>query len=335
MKTYKTALIGCGQMGAVHMEHIYYKENIEISCVCDTNPKRAAEFMRRYGARRIETDPKKCIEDADIVIIATYPSSHLSLLRLCLNEGKHVICEKPIAQNREDGEEFVELVKAHPECKVLVGYILRHNHTYKKAAQMIRSGAIGKPVIMRMAQNHHTMDWARYLRLIKESSPVIDCGVHYMDVMQWFTGERIEEVSAIGARTEADVPPGRYNYGLVTVKMSGGSIGYYEAGWSNTMSSENLKEFIGPKGRIRITYQKDRVQNSEEGDLIEYYKYPEKEYISINVNCDRKPAGEQLDYLIEMIEHDIPAVPQMDEVAQSFKAVLDADECIRRIPVCK
>ena len=200
---------------------------------------------------------------------------------------------------------------------------------------MIRSGALGKPIIMRMAQNHHTMDWARYLRLINESSPVIDCGVHYMDVMQWFTGERIEEVSAIGARTEADVPPGRYNYGLVTVKMSGGSIGYYEAGWSNTMSSENLKEFIGPKGRIRITYQKDRVQNSEEGDLIEYYKYPEKEYISINVNCDRKPAGEQLDYLIEMIEHDIPAVPQMDEVAQSFKAVLDADECIRRIPMCK
>ena len=331
MKTYGVALIGCGKMGAVHMEHIYRKENISIRCVCDTNPERAESFRRIYGAERAETDPNKCIEssDTDIVIISTYPSSHTALLKKCLEQGKHVLCEKPIAASREDGEEFIRLVKVHPECKVLVGYILRHNHTYKKVAEMIQSGAIGSPIIIRMAQNHHTMDWERYLHLINETSPIIDCGVHYLDVMQWFTGEKITDISGIGARTEPSLPDGKYNYGLITVHLDGGSVGYYEAGWANTMSSGNLKEFVGPKGRIRITYQRDRFSDSEEGDLIEYYKYPEKEYQIINVSCDRKPSGEQLDYLINMIENDVAPMPTIDEVSESFNAALDADRYIR------
>lgn len=129
---------------------------------------------------------------------------------------------------------------------------------------MIQSGAIGKPIVMRMAQNHHTMDWQKYLNLICETSPIVDCGVHYLDVMRWFTGAEITDVSGIGLKTESDVPDGKYNYGLMTVKMSDGSIAYYEAGWGNTMAADNLKEFVGPKGRIRITYQMARHENQEE-----------------------------------------------------------------------
>ena len=58
---------------------------------------------------------------------------------------------------------------------------------------MIRSGAIGSPIIMRMSQNHHTMDWQKYLNLICETSPILDCGVHYLDVMRWFTVAEIKK----------------------------------------------------------------------------------------------------------------------------------------------
>lgn len=332
MKQYGIALIGCGQMGAVHMEHIYYKENVSVKCVCDMNEERAAEFKRRFGAERTETDAAAAIgaEDVDIVIIATYPSTHLEILKLCIENKKHVICEKPIATNREDGLEFVRLVKENPDCKVLVGHILRHNTTYKKVAEMLQNGAIGKPMVIRMAQNHHTMNWKRYLALIEETSPIIDCGVHYMDVMQWFTGAKIVGVNGIGARTEPDVPEGKYNYGLVTVSLSDGSVGYYEAGWSNTMSSDNLKEFVGPKGSIKIVYRKDRQTHQEEGDLIEYYKYPEKRYEIINVESERKPTDVQFDCLIDMIENNSPAVPDIDEVLSSFEVTLKADEYIKQ-----
>lgn len=330
-KVYGIALIGCGQMGAVHLEHIYFKDNVDVKCVCDLNIDKAEVFKRRFGAARVETDLRRCISapDVDIVIIATYPSTHLDILKICMEFKKHVICEKPIAVNRADGEEFVRLVKENPDCKVLIGHILRHNRTYQIVADMIRSGAIGSPMIMRMAQNHHTMNWERYLALIKETSPIIDCGVHYMDVMQWFSGEKIVSVSGIGQRTEADVPADKYNYGLITVKMSGGSVGYYEAGWSNTMSSDNLKEFIGPKGSIKIIYRKDRQTHQEEGDLIEYYKYPEKKYEIINVESERKPTDLQFDCLVDMIEKGTDAVPTIDEVFSSFDITLRADDYIR------
>ena len=309
-KVYGVALIGCGQMGAVHLENIYYKENVRVRCVCDINEEKARVFMKKYNAERVETDIDRCLSDdgVDIVICATYPSTHLEIVRKCLEQKKHVICEKPITTNLADGEEFVRLVKSHPESKVLIGHILRHNHTYQTVAKMIRDGAIGHPVVMRMAQNHHTMNWQRYLELIRETSPIIDCGVHYIDVMQWFTGEKITRVNGIGQRTEPDVPKDKYNYGLITVRLSGGSVGYYEAGWSNTMSSDNLKEFVGPRGSIKIIYRKDRQTHQEEGDLIEYYKYPEKTYEMINIEGKRKPTDSQFDYLVRMIEEGIEAL---------------------------
>lgn len=331
-KIYNVAVIGCGHMGTVHLDHIYYKENVNISYLCDKNADTANSLRKKYGAGKIETDPEKCISDpsVDIVIIATYPSSHLELLKLCLRHKKHVICEKPITQNLETGMEFCRLVKENPDCKVLIGHILRHNKTYRKVAEMIRGGAIGSPVLMRMTQNHHTLLWERYKHLIDETSPIIDCGVHYLDVAQWFTGEKITEVNAFGTCTEPDLNPGKYNYGMIHAKMSGGSTAFYEAGWGNTIASNNTKEFIGPKGRIRLIFQKDRFSNQEEGDLIEYYKYPENEYVSINLISERQPTDGQFDYLISMIEEDLPSVPTIDEVFESFRLTLEADRQIRK-----
>ena len=331
MKRYNVALVGCGSMGAAHLDDIFRRDHVKIKCVCDLDEERAINFLRKYNAECYQTDYKEVVrmEDVDIVIISTYPSSHLAILKECLENGKHVLCEKPIANNIENGKAIIELIKSHPECKVLVGYILRHNKTYQKVSEMIKSGAIGFPIVMRMTQNHHTMNWHKYLNLICDTSPILDCGVHYIDVMRWFTGAEITEVSGIGMRTENDVPMGKYNYGLMTARLSDGSVAYYEAGWGNTIAADNLKEFVGPKGRIKIVYQMFRPSNQEEGDLIEYYTYPEKKYETINILCSRKPTGDQLDHLIGMIEGKMEANPSIEDVWESFQWAARADEIIK------
>lgn len=331
-KKYRIALIGCGSMGAAHLDDICQMSHIELSCVCDINLERAQSFARQYHASSYETNWRKVVasDNVDIVIICTYPSTHLEILEECIHYGKHVLCEKPVTQDIESGEKFFELVRSNPQIKVLVGYILRHNKTYQKVAEMIQSGAIGFPIVMRMTQNHHTMDWQKYFNLICETSPIVDCGVHYLDVMRWFTGAEIREVNGIGLKTEADIPNGKYNYGLMTVRMSDGSMGYYEAGWGNTVAAENLKEFIGPKGRIRITLQMSRATNQEEGDLIEYYTYPEEKYETINLLCKRKPTGDQLNALISMIEGKDDVKPTIEDVQKSFLWANKADEIIKK-----
>jgi predicted dehydrogenase len=317
-------------MGEAHLKDIYYRENINIVGVVDLNEVKAKSFMRKYNAKSWSIDYKEYLLDptVDIVIIATYPSSHLQILKDCIEAGKHVLCEKPITDNLEDGKEFLRIVK-QARTKVLIGYILRHNSSYIKIADMIHKDAIGSPIVMRMVQNHHTMDWLKYLKLIKDTSPIVDCGVHYIDVMSWFSNADIVSVSGVSLRTESDVPEDKYNYGILTAKLSDGSAAYYEAGWGNTVSSSNVKEFIGPKGRISLTYRKDRNHNQEEGDLIEYYRYPEKTYDTINIPSNRKPTWRQLSYLIDMIEKDIPAVPSIDQVYKSFYIAMKADEAVK------
>ncbi len=331
-KNYKVALIGCGLMGAAHLDDIYCNENITVAYVCDLDISKANDFKKRYNAKEAITDYNIALKDpeVDIVIIATYAATHYQILSDCIKHGKHVLCEKPFSTDMESAKKMVDLVKSNPQIKVHFGYILRHNKTYQKVAEMIKSGAIGKPIVMRMVQNHHAKDWQRYLNLLSENSPLIDCGVHYIDVMRWFTDAEVTDINAIGAKTESDVPDGMYNYGLMTVKMSDGSIAYYEAGWSNTISADNLKEFVGPKGRIRIILQDARYEHREEGDLIEYYTYPDKKYEIINCLCKRKPTGAQLEDLIDMIETNSSGSPTIDDAWESFRVANLADEKARK-----
>ncbi len=331
-KVYNVALIGCGHMGQAHIEEIYSKDNVRFTYACDMHIARAIAFQKKYGVEKVTTDYLECVSspDVDVVIVATLPSSHLEILKACVQYDKHVLCEKPVTNTRETGIEFAKIVEDNPQIKVLVGHILRYNTTYQKVAELIQSGAIGSPIVFRMSQNHHTMNWDKYLAMLNDVSPLLDCGVHYVDAIKWFTGAKVEAIQAIGMRSEQDVPEGQYNYGLITLRLSDGSTGYYEAGYSNTLSAQNVKEFSGPKGRITLTFAKDRMSHQEEGDLIEYYQYPEKEYKIINVPCKRKPTDAQFDHLIEMIEEDVVAVPSMKEVLDAFDVVLKADEIIKK-----
>lgn len=124
-----------------------------------------------------------------------------------------------------------------------------------------------------------------------------------------------------------DVSEGRYEAFCAYAKIDS-SIGYYEAGWSNTIAADNVKEFVGPRGRIRIILQNARHENQEECDLIEYYTYPEKVYHTINVLCKRKPTDDQMDALIDMIENNTNGSPTIDDVWKSFQTVLEADRKI-------
>lgn len=332
MSVYNVGLIGCGYMGQAHLTDCSSQENIRIYAVCDHNQQRADDAAEQYHPEKVYYDAAELIDDpqVEIVIIATYPSSHLPLLKMCLAKGKHVLCEKPITSDLESGREFMNLVKENPQCKVLVGHILRHNDTYVKVKEMIDEGLIGKPLIMRMVQNHNTLyDWEKHRALIEETSPIIDCGVHYVDVMRWFTGEEIVSIDGVGTVTEPGLSEDKYNYGILHATLSGGSVGFYEAGWGSSIQTDNFKEFVGPLGRIQITYQKERPSNRQAGNLVSIYKYGDgtTEYIDIPFHV--KPTGLQMEYLIEMIEKDVPSNPTIEDVFRSFEVVCEADRKIR------
>ncbi len=328
MKTYGILLIGCGHIGMQHLLDIYYRDGVRIEAVVDVNPAAAENAAKRCGALHWGTDYREFLESdqVDIVIIATYTDTHLPILRECLASGKHVLCEKPIGGTVAQGAEFVEEVKKAKQ-KVLIGHILRHNASYRKIRELIQSGIIGQVRLARMAQNHHTVaDWDRHRRLLDDCSPAVDCGVHYFDVIQWFTGSKITEITAFGASTKDGLP--RDNFNMVTFRLADGCAGYYEVGWGKNIRTSNLKEFIGTKGRITLEMVIHRGEDGEEGDRITVYHEDTETYETVNVKAVYKDMYGQLRELMEMIEKDLPGNPTIDEVWSAFRVAQAAQESL-------
>lgn len=331
-KVYGVMLIGCGHIGMQHLDDIYYRDNVRVIACVDFNPETARVCARRYGGGEAAygTDYRPFLErdDIDIVIIATYAETHLPIMKDCVAAGKHVLCEKPIAPTVAEAEEFLRIAKASGS-KVLIAHILRHNKTYQRAAEMIRSGMIGDIRLIRMVQNHHIMNKARYMRLLEDCPPIVDCGVHYVDVIRWFTGLEVEQISGMGAIVSRVVPENTYDYGMIIMKLSNGASAYYEAGWTDTTASENLKEFVGTDGRIKIILAEYRSANKEEGDLIEYYDKRTDTYNTINIPSKYKDMYAQFSTLVDMIEHDTEGSPTLDDAMEAFRIVMKCDSIIR------
>lgn len=326
---YNLGVIGCGYMGNEHLQNARKCPKINIYAVCDIDKALVQRQAAKYKAKAYY-DAKQLIEDKniDIVVIATYPSSHLKLLELCLKNKKHVLCEKPISNNAKDAQKFRRLVEDYPSLKVAVGYILRHNSTFIKIKEMV--GDLGKPLIMRWTHNQNSPSRQKALsNLLNEVSPIVDCGVHYIDLMRWLTGEEVTEIDSFGALTNKSLPKNSYNYGMITLNLSGGSVGFYETGWSKSFDNANTKEIVGPNGRIKLTYKSQRGFMGFRGNLITHYDAIGEKTTKYNIPFKNKPTKRQLEHLIKMIEEDAPANPSVEDIVASFEVACKADEIIK------
>jgi predicted dehydrogenase len=189
----------------------------------------------------------------DVVCISTYSETHAEYAVAAFEAGAHVFLEKPVADNIADCERVIASARQHKRALV-VGYILNVHPSWQQFTAIART--LGKPLVMRMNLNQQSAGdkWNTHKNLLKSTSPIVDCGVHYVDVMCRMTGSRPVSVNGIGARLADDITPGQINYGHLQVTFEDGSIGWYEAGWGPMMSETAffVKDVIGPKGSVSI-----------------------------------------------------------------------------------
>ena len=139
--------------------------------------------------------------------------------------------------------------------KLVVGYILRVHPAWEKFVDLARG--LGKPLVMRMNLNQQSSgdQWYTHKQLMNSMSPIVDCGVHYVDIMCLMTRSIPVSVSAIGARLSEEIDKEMYNYGQLQVRFEDGSVGWYEAAWGPMISETSffIKDVMGPGGCVSIT----------------------------------------------------------------------------------
>ena len=346
----RVLVVGCGNMGASHARAYHRMPEFEVAGVVSrgalSRGALAAELggvpqFGGYEEALLATRP-------DVVSINTYPETHGPYARAALAAGCHVFCEKPLATTVAEAQSIVDAARARGR-KLVVGYILRVHPAWARFVEIART--LGKPLVMRMNLNQqsHGATWATHLNLMRSMSPIVDCGVHYVDVMCQMTGARPVRVSAIGARLTEELPPGMYNYGQLQVVFDDGSVGWYEAGWGPMMSEEAffVKDVVGPKGCVSIVKDPSGVPSAGSDDVDSHTKTNwlrvhhaaldaagafsrRDELLSTEDEpghqelCDREQA-----FLLRAIREDLDLSDHMADAVNSLRIVLAADESFR------
>ncbi len=256
-KKLRVLVVGCGHMGTSHAR-AYHRMADDFEIVglvargAGSRQKLNTEFGGRYAEFADYTDALARTKP-DAVCISTYSETHAAYATAAFEAGAHVFLEKPVADNIADCERVIATARRLNK-KLIVGYILHVHPSWKKFTELART--LGKPLVMRMNLNQQSSgaNWETHKNLLRSTSPIVDCGVHYVDVMCRMTGARPVSVNGIGARLADDITPSQINYGHLQVTFDDGSIGWYEAGWGPMMSETAffVKDVIGPKGCVSI-----------------------------------------------------------------------------------
>ena len=248
----RVLVVGVGNMGASHARAYQAIDGFEICGLMSRSITRQDLPEDLDGLPRFEDLGRALLEARpDAVSINSYPDTHASYAIRAMEAGCHVFVEKPIATTVEDARRVVECAERTGR-KLVIGYILRVHPAWQ---ELIRLGrGLGKPLVMRMNLNQQSTAgaWRTHKALMQSLTPIVDCGVHYVDVMCQLTGARPVRVHGIGARLSDEVAV--QNYGHLHVVFEDGSVGWYEAGWG-PMASEVayfVKDVWGPEGSVSI-----------------------------------------------------------------------------------
>ena len=256
-KKLRVLVVGCGHMGTSHAR-AYHRmaDDFEIVGLVARGAASRLKLNVEFGGRYAEfADYGEALARTkpDAVCISTYSETHAAYAIAAFEAGAHVFLEKPVADTIADCERVVATARRLGR-KLVVGYILHVHPSWQKFTALART--LGKPLVMRMNLNQQSSgaNWETHKNLLRSTSPIVDCGVHYVDVMCRMTGARPVSVNGIGARLADDIAPGQINYGHLQVTFDDGSIGWYEAGWGPMMSETAffVKDVIGPKGCVSI-----------------------------------------------------------------------------------
>ncbi|WP_417249175.1 Gfo/Idh/MocA family protein [Celeribacter sp.] len=272
----------------------------------------------------------------DLVVIATYSDSHADYAVAAMEAGAHVFVEKPLATTVADAERVVEAAQ-RLEKKLVVGYILRHHPSWERLIEEAR--ALGGPYVFRMNLNQQSTggEWETHKALMDTTPPIVDCGVHYVDVWCQITDARPVSVNGMGLRLSDEIAPDMYNYGQFQVTFDDGSVGWYEAGWGPMMSETAffVKDVISPAGAVSIT-EADKADSSnvdshtKVGAVLVHRTGGEDRLI----NMPKEPGHQELcdreqDYMLRAILDDIDLSRHQQDAVQSLAICLAADESVR------
>ena len=345
----KVLVVGVGGMGASHAMGYAKLPGFELAgFVVAGNVERATRLaadLHLHIPVYMDFEKAMAEQKPDVVSINTLVDTHAPYAIRAMRSGCHVFVEKPIAATVADAEEVARVAR-ETKRKLVIGYILRVHPAWRKFIELART--LGKPLVMRMNLNQQSWghEWEVHKSFIAQVPPIVDCGVHYVDVMCQMTRSKPKIVQGMAARVSDEIGPNEENYGALQVVFEDKSVGWYEAGWGPMMSRTAffVKDVIGPKGCVSIDKDESRVdpadvsQHTTVDSIIVHSSAPDARGLQARkdevVRITDEPDHNELcrreqEYLYRAITEDIDLSAHVADAVNSLRVCIAAVESAR------
>lgn len=218
----RVGLVGAGFMGGVHAK-AWRQAGAELVAVVSARLEEAAALAQAWGARPVARY-EELLELVDVVDLCVPTHLHAPMALEAIRAGRHVVCEKPIALRVEDGQAMIEAAR-RAGVRLFVAMVLRFFPQYRAAREIVKSGQIGSPGVIRLKRVSYCPQKAPdnwYLDEARSGGMMVDLMVHDFDYARWLAGD----VRRVYARAAGD------RYALVTLEFASGAMALVEGGWA-------------------------------------------------------------------------------------------------------
>ena len=238
----KVAVIGIGSMGINHLRVYSELENVDVVGAADVSEDRLQMVASRFSVRTY-LDYRELVEKEkpDAISITVPTSEHENVASFCLEQGVHVLIEKPIAATVDEGRRLIALAEKM-EKQLMVGHIIRFNPAMQSLKKRLENGDAGKifQVFCRRA--------GPFPARIRDVGVVVDLAPHDVDIMRFLTGK---DPKRVFAETEQRIHTDHEDLLFGLLRFPGGITGALEINWlTPTKMRETL--VLGEKGLFRV-----------------------------------------------------------------------------------
>ena len=258
MKKIKIGSVGIGRLGYEHACNIAnLVPGAELTALCDVDAVRVKEVAAELNVPYTYTDVTEMVKnpELDAIVIVSPSMYHADHIKLALDAGKHVFCDKPLDTTIEKCKQAERAVEAHPDKVFMLGFMRRFDDSYAEAKHRIENGEIGKVVLVRSYTQDPRTTIEGTLKFAPHSGgQFLDMCVHDIDLIRWFTGSDIKKVWGLGGVFEFDLyrELNDADNAAAAVQCENGAMGFMFTNRTHGAGCNVETEIIGTHGTLRI-----------------------------------------------------------------------------------
>jgi myo-inositol 2-dehydrogenase/D-chiro-inositol 1-dehydrogenase len=258
----KIGIIGAGRIGKLHAENLVKIREAEIVAISDIYADQVKEWAQSLGIQNVLPDYRSILKDPEIdaVFICSSTHTHPQIMSEAAAAGKHIFCEKPISF---DILKTLQALKAVTQAgvKLQIGFNRRFDHNFKRVKEIVASGKIGEPHIIKITSRDPSPPAKEYIQ--GSGGLFIDMTIHDFDMARYLSGSDVVEVYVQGAVLVDPVFSefGDVDTAVTTLKFKNGAIGVIDNSRKAAYGYDQRVEVFGSKGCVTV---KNDFPNSAE-----------------------------------------------------------------------